>query len=190
MADATKTVNGSLGLIQLAGFVVLIFAVYQGIESSSDRMQIQLNHLREDLVKESMQLDARSASRKETLDEIITRIEHSIDMIAEELRERSATSTLAISKLAAFETQLTEVETQFRGVRDIHSLTQVHTERRLAQIEGWNVKHDAEVRGLNAAQWERIRSIEQLLTAVWKKLFPTMPLSPRSNGAGSEGEAG
>lgn len=56
---------------------------------------------------------------------------------------------------------LREVETQFDGVREVMAIEFGNLKEQSRDGARWRDEHDLRVRGLNAAQWERIKALER-----------------------------
>lgn len=93
-----------------------------------------------------------------------------IDFLAEELAQLR--SSMAIDdtretrdqrEAAAMVERFTEVETQFRGLREVVDVRLTHLESDAHIKTTWINTYDAEVRGRNAAERERIKSLERVV---------------------------
>jgi len=77
---------------------------------------------------------------------------------------------IALRGHPALEMSLQEVETQFKGVRELRDLDKEHSDRRIAKAETWIRQQDSCVTESNAAQWERIKALERLVTLMWARI--------------------
>lgn len=68
-----------------------------------------------------------------------------------------------LQEIAAIKVTFKEVETQFKGLREIMNIRFELLAQRVRDGEMWQADHDLRVRGLNSAQWERIRALEREL---------------------------
>lgn len=124
--------SGSNGMKTSLTVVVGLFAIIAGVYSMMEPMGLRVSSLSDDLK------DIRTA------------------MAEDDIRERENNRDLA-----AMQERFKEVKTQFTGLRELINvrITQLEKDRDKGQV--WRADHDLRVRGLNAAQWERIKALER-----------------------------
>lgn len=69
----------------------------------------------------------------------------------------------AQAHLSAMKERFSEVETQFKGLREVADVRLAKLDEAVGIIQVWRFEHEARVRALDAAQWERIKAIERAL---------------------------
>ncbi len=86
-----------------------------------------------------------------------------VESLREELHMHNASEghPLVLQKHAEASERFKEVETQFRGMRELVSMEQSHTSRRLGVLEAWMSEHDRVIAATDATQWEKIRALER-----------------------------
>ena len=77
--------------------------------------------------------------------------------IKAELKIRRAEAT----SQKELQTKFLEMEARLDTLRKVAAVHQKYIDKHIASAEAWQDNHDLRVRGLNAAQWERIRALER-----------------------------
>ena len=130
--NTNGTVKASIALVAI--FLVMLGSTYQMLQSETQPLNQRIDFLERQLG------DAR--------DEMIRH---------EELRIHAG----ALADVAQLSEKFTEVETQFRALRELLGTQVGHLDNELSLSRGWRDAHDLRVVGLNSAQWERIKALER-----------------------------
>lgn len=124
--------SGSNGMKTSLTVVIGLFAIIAGVYSMMEPMGLRVSSLSDDLK------DIRAA------------------MAEDDIREREDKGDLA-----AMQEKFKEVGAQFKGLRELIDVRLFQLEKDRDKGQAWQADHDPRVRGLNAAQWERIKALER-----------------------------
>jgi hypothetical protein len=107
------------------------------------------------------------SQRIDFLEHTIQKLEAKMD--ADDVREQHDQGNFA-----SLQEKFSSVETEFIGLREVMMIQMSELQRRVQTVETWQPKHDLRVRGLNSAQWERIKALER---DVYKPYYHSNPSS-------------
>ncbi len=129
-----KTRTGDSMNSTKAGLTVIVglFAVVAGVYSMMEPMGLRVDDIAKDVA------DIR------------------LSMGLDDIREREDKG-----ELAGMQEKFKKIETQFDGLQRLLDQRLSQLEKDSDRNQEWKSDHDLRVRGLNAAQWERIRALER-----------------------------
>lgn len=101
----------------------------------------------------------------EPMNQRIDYVKSELTGLQQQLAEHSRTDAHSGTRadLARIHTKFAEVETQFKGLREITASRLDRLETQAANIEQWAAAHDLRVAPLNARQWSRIEALERVI---------------------------
>jgi len=159
-----KEENGLNGAKAFGG-VLAILAAVGGIAAIVRPLQEQMDSTHEELDRRltSVEAHAHEEGHPRSVRLLVDNLGHRIDELASRLAEHSASDghPMAQRELAAIRESFREVESQFRGQRDVTEVQQSHMERRFAALESWQKEHNRIEQQASDAQWTRIVELER-----------------------------
>lgn len=78
----------------------------------------------------------------------------------------------ALARMATQQEKFAEVETQFKGLREVSDVRLKQLEHEQLVARDWRGAHGLRVEGLNASQWERIKALER---AAYREAVEDLP---------------